>query len=421
MSNVLLVLLAASSTYLPFTPLDLLQTIGYEENKPLCKIPPVATLGYTPPVSLDEVKEMLHNESANLSSPVINKVLTSFKCALLNNVPHNNVLTVIDYSLPSNQKRLWVFDLRAKKLLFYTYVAHGIKSGALFTDFFSNKYNSKASSIGVYKTEKSYYGREGLSLRLDGLDYSFNDNASNRSIVMHGGWYVEEPFIKKYGRPGRSWGCPALPLGLYQPIINTIKENTLIVAYYPNENWVNKSRFLNCEHHAPTNNKVVTEQAKESLGDNELRGDVLLGGVNKSFHSESNEAIVAMKADNYEQLFHVKPPLGRMLRRQIDKTEYIALSNIEFKQMFIDKMPEFKLDDKEALNSVYFITPVIKMVRGYYETQMKIINLGTIKEVRMNADSSPKKGQTGSFTVYFEDKPALSLRPTDRFIRWVGL
>ena len=108
---------------------------------------------------------------------------------------------------------------KEKKLLFHTYVSHGITSGTLLTNYFSNKYNSKASSIGVYKTEKAYYGREGLSLRLDGLDRSFNDNASNRSVVMHGGWYVDEHFIKKYGRPGRSWGCPALPLNFINPLL----------------------------------------------------------------------------------------------------------------------------------------------------------------------------------------------------------
>ena len=119
--------------------------------------------------------------------------------------------------------------------------------GALMTNYFSNKFNSKASSIGVYKTEQAYYGRDGLSLRLDGLDQSFNDNASNRSVVMHSGWYVEESFIKKYGRPGRSWGCPALPLENSQAIINTIKDKSLLVIYYPSDRWFAKSKFLNCD------------------------------------------------------------------------------------------------------------------------------------------------------------------------------
>jgi len=182
---------------------------------------------------LDDIKEMLQSEAPGLSTGVINKVLTSLSCASEFNVEHNNILTIIDYSLPSSEKRLWIFDIKQKKLLFNTYVSHGIKSGARLTKYFSNKYDSKASSIGVYKTEKTYYGRDGLSLRLSGLDKGFNDNASNRYVVMHGGWYVAENFIKKYGRAGRSWGCPAIPENLTAPIINTIKDQSFFVIYYP--------------------------------------------------------------------------------------------------------------------------------------------------------------------------------------------
>jgi hypothetical protein len=158
---------------------------GFSRNKPVDE--------------LSDINNMLQKEANTLNASVIQKVLTTLKCSLEYNVNHNNILTIIDYSLPSSEKRLWVFDLKEKKLLFHTYVSHGIKSGTLLSNYFSNKYNSKASSIGVYKTNKTYYGRDGLSLRLDGLDSGFNDNASNRYVVMHGGWYVNEPFIKKYG------------------------------------------------------------------------------------------------------------------------------------------------------------------------------------------------------------------------------
>jgi hypothetical protein len=168
-----------------------------------------------------QIKHMLQEKA--LRAPVIDKVMQSLDCADKYGVEHTPIVTVIDYALPSNQKRFWVFDLKKKKVLFHTYVSHGIKSGLLRSEYFSNKHNSKASSIGVFKTKQSYYGRHGLAMRLKGLEPHINDYAEGRSIVMHGGWYMEEPFIKKYGRPGRSWGCPAIPKSITKHLINTIK------------------------------------------------------------------------------------------------------------------------------------------------------------------------------------------------------
>lgn len=163
-------------------------------------------------------------DKSGLSPAARDTALITLSCAKLDTLSNNNIFTFIDYSLPANTKRIWVFDIANDKLLYNTYVSHGLGSGTIEADFFSNRYNSKASSIGVYTTKNSYYGRNGLSLQLDGLDQGFNDNASNRALVMHGGWYVTEEFIKKYGRSGRSWGCPALPKDQTQEIINTIKK-----------------------------------------------------------------------------------------------------------------------------------------------------------------------------------------------------
>ncbi|MFA6303713.1 MAG: murein L,D-transpeptidase catalytic domain family protein [Legionella sp.] len=412
MSNLLLGLLAVTSSYFPLNLGDRIQQ-EIDSFTQISVIPPITAPGVETLVSEKELYNLLHEQAPTLHEPVIYKVITSLQCARNLNVEHNNILTVVDYSLPSSEKRLWVFDLKEKKLLFHTYVSHGIKSGSLLTNFFSNKYNSKASSIGVYKTEKAYYGREGLSLRLDGLESTFNDNASNRSVVMHGGWYVEEDFIKKYGRPGRSWGCPALPLSMYQPIINAIKENSFLVVYYPSEHWFVTSRFLNC--HSPAiaqnmRNKHTTISPVVAV--NEFRDEVLLADLQKKNKSEDNKAIVAMAADNYERTFHTKAPLERMLRRQIDKMEYIALSKAEF-----DSISNSKLSSEaSALNSVYLIMPVIKMIRGYYETQMQILPYGKIKQVRLNGDAMQKR-----YTVYFENQSAINLHSTDQFIRWLGL
>ena len=188
MINILLSLLAVTSFgLLPLTLPTFPEKMISSVTSPLSEIPSIY-----PQVDLNELRAMLHAQAPNLSDAVINKVATALKCTTAYNVEGSNVLTVIDYSLPSNQKRLWVFDIVQKKLLFKTYESHGIKSGTLLTNNFSNKYNSKASSIGVYKTDQAYYGREGLSLRLEGLERNFNDNAMNRSIVMHGGWYLDE-------------------------------------------------------------------------------------------------------------------------------------------------------------------------------------------------------------------------------------
>lgn len=410
MNHILLLLLAVSCSDFSLPSIKSWKEKIIEYNKSLVNEIPSVTMPLT------EIKDMLHREASTLNEAVINKVLTTLKCATEYNVERNNILTIIDYSLPSNEKRLWVFDLKEMKLMFHTYVSHGITSGTLLTNFFSNKFNSKASSIGVYKTEKAYYGREGLSLRLDGLDRSFNDNASNRSVVMHGGWYVDEQFIKKYGRPGRSWGCPALPLSLYQPIINTIKDNSLLVAYYPSDTWFVKSKFLNCEKINTTSNANTLGTEVKNNRDGEQREDVLFANTGKNIKNADDNPIVTMSADNYERIFHAKAPLGRMLRRQINNEEYIALSNKEFHSLAIHS----KENDKEGLNTVYFVIPVIIMVRGYYETQMKIVDMGKIKNVRFNADSS-KNEPVKSYSVSFETKPTINLNATNRFIRWLGL
>jgi hypothetical protein len=355
-------------------------------------------------IPLHEIKNMLNNHAGALSIPLINKVLTTLTCSNAYHVQHNQILTVIDYSLPSNQKRLWIFDLKQKKLLFHTFISHGITSGALLTNYFSNINNSKATSLGVYKTEKTYYGRDGLSLRLNGLERGFNDNANNRYIVMHGAWYVDEQFIKKYGRPGRSWGCPALPIQMTGPIINTIKDNSLFVVYYPSETWLAQSKFLHCEK--ASNEPQSVDVGQTLVPPDNTRDDILFADLHKNNRREDTSPVIAMKADSYEHLFHAKVPLERMLRRQINNVEYIALNHQEFKKIADSA-------DQTRLNALYFIKPEIKNVRGYYETQMKIMNFGKIKTIAPN----PMTG----YTVYFDAKPAIILKLTNQFIRWVGL
>lgn len=369
--------------------------------------------------SVDDIQQMLHRLAPTLSMAVINKAITSLKCAQDYNVDHNNILTIIDYSLPSSEKRLWVFDLKANKLLFYTYVSHGLKSGSLLTNFFSNKYNSKASSVGVYTTDKSYYGRHGVSLQLDGLEQGFNDNAVNRAVVMHGGWYVEEDFIKKYGRAGRSWGCPAVPDKLSQSIINTIKDKSLFVMYYPNDDWLAKSRFLNCYNFSPI--KTIAPMAMDTKPEHEFTEqseEILFADIRNTPRSES-EPVVVMSAVNYEHLFHTKPPLTRMLRRQINHMEYVALNGNELKKIAITKNE--LANQQDVLNEISFVIPIVKMVRGYYATEMQLLNYGKIKGVKVGGDMTKNNVRPTSYIIQSEIKPNITLRPSNRFIRWVGL
>jgi len=371
-----------------------------------------------PTKSLNEIKAMLHKKSIKITIGVINIALIALQCARKYNIEHNNLLTIIDYSLPSNIKRLWIFNLATTKLLFHTYVSHGIKSGTLLSQSFSNIVNSKASSIGIYNTEKSYYGRHGLSLKLHGLDRGFNNNAYRRFVVMHGAWYMREHFIKKYGRAGRSWGCPTLPPNLTKPIINAIKDKTLLIIYYPGNEWFLKSKFLNCDEIAKQNvNNLKTIVNNSPMQAKEVRGKILFADLNNNNKREGNEPIVVVKVENYQKTFENKVPLNRMLRRQINKIEYIALTNSEFQNIYTNH----NNDNAQGLKSIYFVIPTVKMLRGYYATEMKIINMGTMKRVRSNIFTSNKNKAVGSYTVYFEGKPSIILKSTKRFIRWLGL
>ena len=142
-----------------------------------------------------------------------------------------NVITIIDFDKSSDEKRFFVVDIEERQILVNTYVAHGQGTGGLDATRFSNNFNSHQSSLGFYLTDKTYHGKHGLSLRLDGLDKGINDNARKRNIVVHSADYVSEEFITKYNRLGRSWGCPALPKEGYEEIIDSIKNKSLLYIH----------------------------------------------------------------------------------------------------------------------------------------------------------------------------------------------
>ena len=159
----------------------------------------------------------------------------------------SHLLTICDFSLSSAQKRLWVIDLNEKKVIFNSLVAHGKNTGEEFAQKFSNTESSLQTSLGFYITETTYNGSNGYSLKLLGMDSGYNDAALQRAIVMHGADYVSEDFIKNQKRLGRSWGCPAVPRALAEPIINTIKGKNCLFIYYPDTQYLMSSKWLKSE------------------------------------------------------------------------------------------------------------------------------------------------------------------------------
>jgi hypothetical protein len=184
-------------------------------------------------------------EIGSVNPHVFELALSAAACAVKSGSIENlATLTVIDYSKPSTEKRLWVFDLRARTLRYEELVAHGSGSGENIARSFSNEPETHQSSLGLFRTEDSYMGKNGYSLRLQGLDSGFNDRAYERAIVMHGAPYVSEDVARAQGRLGRSWGCPALRSGIAREVIDTVKGSGLIFAYYPDERWLESSRYL---------------------------------------------------------------------------------------------------------------------------------------------------------------------------------
>lgn len=153
-------------------------------------------------------------------------------------------LTVIDFSRRSTEKRLWVYDLRSRTLLFDELVAHGRGSGQALATAFSNDAESNRSSLGLYRTGETYNGKHGYSLRLDGLEPGFNDHARERGIVMHAADYVNGVSARAQGYLGRSLGCPALRPEITKGVIDAVKGGGLLFAYYPDQRWLTSSKYL---------------------------------------------------------------------------------------------------------------------------------------------------------------------------------
>ena len=194
---------------------------------------------------LDATLDRLAANAPGLKRDVLRLALVARDAAAKEGLAKKDeLLTVIDYSLPSTAKRLWVFDVKSGDVLFNELVAHGKNTGDNYARRFSNDDGSLETSLGLFRTASTYIGGNGYSLRLAGLEPGFNDKAERRSVVMHGAPYVSEDFAAQHGRLGRSWGCPALSQKVAGKVIDTIKGGSLLFSYFPDRDWLQHSKFV---------------------------------------------------------------------------------------------------------------------------------------------------------------------------------
>ena len=176
--------------------------------------------------------------------PCFSQALKGFYQLKEHHLVQKDLLTLIDFSLSSNTKRLWIIDLATNTVLLNTFVAHGRTTGEEFAKTFSNDASSFKSSLGFYVTGEIYQGKHGMSLKLDGLEKGVNDKARERGIVMHAADYVSTTFIQNNKRLGRSQGCPAIPAELTSEIIQTIKNKSCLFIYHPSRKTEEKSALF---------------------------------------------------------------------------------------------------------------------------------------------------------------------------------
>lgn len=184
---------------------------------------------------VNKTVQKLEKKASDIDPQVLELAIKAYNHAQKKGLVKNNKLMVVDFSLASTQKRMWVFNLDKYTLDFDTYVTHGVNSGGLQATNFSNVNNSRQSSLGTFVTQGTYQGRNGLSLNLEGIDKGLNTNAFERRIVIHGANYADPSVISKLGRLGTSWGCFAVSYKVSGNLINELKDGSVVFAYYPQQ------------------------------------------------------------------------------------------------------------------------------------------------------------------------------------------
>jgi hypothetical protein len=206
-------------------------------------------LSYNITSSLNSAISGLYNtlslDSLGLSEEAFKEAITGYQNLRKSGTVLNSaILSIVDFSLPSFRKRLFVLDMENGKLLYNTLVAHGRNSGQIYATRFSNRNRSFESSLGFYVTGETYIGQNGYSLRLLGMEQGYNDNAYSRGIVIHPADYVNDEISKTYGRLGRSEGCPAIPSDIHRSVIETIKNGSCFFVYGKDKRYANRSKLL---------------------------------------------------------------------------------------------------------------------------------------------------------------------------------
>ncbi|EIM01693.1 murein L,D-transpeptidase catalytic domain family protein [Rhodanobacter denitrificans] len=192
------------------------------------------------------LQEALSQLAPQANPKVIGLALAATECAAAQGQPPSDRLAVIDYSRPSTEPRLWVFDLTRRKLLYHELVAHGRNTGENLATRFSNTPESLQSSLGLFRTLGTYAGHNGYSLRMEGLEPGTNDHALERALVIHGAAYVNPALARQQGRIGRSYGCPAVRSAVARPLIDALKGGQYVFSYYPDAHWLGSSPYLKC-------------------------------------------------------------------------------------------------------------------------------------------------------------------------------
>ena len=208
----------------------------------LLGVPLAATAAQTDGLARD-----LARIAPSLNKQALQHALAAMQCAVNHGAAPARRLAVIDYSQPSTERRLWIFDLQRKSLLLRDFVAHGRQSGENFADRFSNTLCSHQTSLGLFRTAESYRGKHGYSLRMDGLEPGLNDLARERAIVIHGADYVSPRLVHSQGRIGRSLGCPAVRPEVARMVVDQLKGGQFLFAWHSDQRWLQGSAYLDCQ------------------------------------------------------------------------------------------------------------------------------------------------------------------------------
>ena len=243
MTNKILTVIAFFTIFFSFTTTD-----GHNISQIFASSKPLSEVSK---ISLTPDEEIIQLYSVFVANNPSVPNLKSFKNGMIGyhkladkNLIDKQILTIIDFSLSSKKERMWVMDMAKNKILYHTVVSHGKNTGSEFATKFSNIKNSKQSSLGFFITGETYFGKNGLSLFIDGMEKQFNSNARERYVVIHGASYANHSAIKNLGRLGRSYGCPALPTAISQEIIDLIKNKSVLYIYSDDKNYAKNSKMI---------------------------------------------------------------------------------------------------------------------------------------------------------------------------------